>query len=81
MNNMTGITSGAGTAYPPGEDEFIPSFSGVRVAQSLDLYATVCLLSFDLWIQFTTLVFPNFSFFFCQKQMTESFEECVLWRI
>ena len=33
--NTTGATSGAETAYPTGEPEFIPGFSGVRVTRSL----------------------------------------------
>ena len=37
-SNTTGATNGAGTAYPSGAPEFIPSFSGVRVARSLVFY-------------------------------------------
>ena len=35
---MTGVTSGAGTAYA----EFSPVFSGVRVTRSLVLWIVVC---------------------------------------
>ena len=35
---MTGVTSGAGTAYPSGAPEFTTGFSGVRVTWSLVLY-------------------------------------------
>jgi hypothetical protein len=30
-NNMAGVTCGAGTAYPSGTSEFVPSFRGVSV--------------------------------------------------
>jgi hypothetical protein len=36
-SNTTGVTSGAGTAYPSGAPEFTPVFSGIRVARSLVL--------------------------------------------
>ena len=49
---MTGATSGAGTVYPSGAPEFIPGFSGVRVARSLDF----CVL-FDRSIVFLLTVF------------------------
>ena len=49
-----GVTRGAGTAFHSGAPEFIPSFSGVRVARSLIFYLVVCrslfvLLSFFFW--------------------------------
>ena len=34
-SNMTGVTSGAGTANPSGPPEFTPVFSGIHVTQSL----------------------------------------------
>ena len=37
--NTTGVTSGAGTAYPSGAPKFTPMFSGFRVTRSLVLYA------------------------------------------
>jgi hypothetical protein len=35
--NTTGVTSGAGTAYPSGAPELTPVFSGVRATRSLVL--------------------------------------------
>ena len=43
--NTTGATSGTGTAYP----EFIFSFCGVRVAQSLVFYVVFCVPLFVLF--------------------------------
>jgi len=47
-------TCGAGTAYPSGALEFIPGFSGIRVARSLVFCEMFCrslfvLLSFFFW--------------------------------
>jgi hypothetical protein len=47
MNNTTGATSGAGTAYPSGTLEFTPVFSGVSFLYSV-LYIVVC--PFDLFL-------------------------------
>jgi len=51
---MTGVTSGAGPAYPSWSLEFTSVFGGVRVAQSLVFYVVFCrslfvILSFLLW--------------------------------
>ena len=54
---MTGVTSGAGTAYHSVAPEFAPVFSGVRVTRSLVLY--VCFV--DLCLSFCTF----FSFGYC----------------
>ena len=54
--NTTGVTSGAGTAYPYGVPEFTPGFSGVRVTRSLVLY--VCFVD-------RCLSFCSFSFGHC----------------
>ena len=54
--NTTGVTSGAGTAYPSGVPEFTPGFSGVRVTRSLVLY--VCFVD-------RCLSFCSFSFGHC----------------
>jgi len=35
---VTGVTSGAGTAYPSGEHGFTPVLSGIRVGQYLVFY-------------------------------------------
>jgi hypothetical protein len=53
-SNTTGSTSGVGSVYHSGAHEFIPSFTGVRVAQSLVCCGVFCrslfvLLSFFLW--------------------------------
>ena len=66
--NITGITSGTGTAYSSGAPEFTPGFRGVRVTQSLVLclcfvvrclfffFCPLCCLSFfDLRILITSL--------------------------
>jgi hypothetical protein len=47
--NTTGATSGAGTAYPSGAQEFTPVFSGIRVTRSLVLCVCFmdCCLSFS----------------------------------
>jgi hypothetical protein len=52
-SNTTGVTSGAGTANISGALEFIPGFSGVRVAWSL-----VFCVEFWIWL------FVLLSFFF-----------------
>ena len=49
-SNKTGVTSGAGTAYPSREHGFTPVLSGVRVAQSLI---------------FCRSLFDHFSLFLC----------------
>jgi hypothetical protein len=69
--------SGAGTAYPSGEPEFTPGFSGVRVTRSLVLcvcfidrclsfctfsFWSLCCLSFDLQILITLLIASNSSY-------------------
>jgi hypothetical protein len=51
---MTGVTSGAGTAYLSGATEFTPVFSEVRVTRSLVLF--VCFVDRCL----------SLSFFFCR---------------
>ena len=43
---MTGVTSGAGTAYPSGAPEFTPIFGGVCAAWSLVFCVAFCSLSF-----------------------------------
>jgi hypothetical protein len=74
---MTGVTSGAGTAYPSRAPEFTPIFSEVQVAPSLvfcedfcrSLFVLVyfffwplcCLYCFDLQILITPLAFSNSS--------------------
>jgi hypothetical protein len=51
--NMKDVTSGAGTAYPPRAPEFItPSFSGLRVAQSLVFFVMFCRWLFVLLSSF-----------------------------
>jgi len=40
-SNTTGVTSGAGTAYPSGAPEFTPIFSGVPVPLSLVFYVVL----------------------------------------
>ena len=37
-NNMAGVTCGAGTAYPSGTSEFVPSFRGVSVVHVVIFY-------------------------------------------
>ena len=74
---FTGVTCGAGIAYPYGAHEFIASFSVVRVTRSFvfcvvffrSLFAILslffwplCCLSFDLWILITSLVSSNSSY-------------------
>ena len=44
--NTMGATSGAGTAYPSGELEFIPVFSGIHVTRSLVCRSLFVLLYF-----------------------------------
>ena len=53
---MTGITSGAGTAFLSGASEFTPSFSGARVTRSLVLY--VCFVI--LCLSFSPFSFGHF---------------------
>jgi hypothetical protein len=45
-----GATSGAGTAYPSGEPEFIPVFSKVRFTRSLVLYVCFIDLCLFFWL-------------------------------
>ena len=63
----TGVTSGAGTAYPSRALEFTPGFSGIRATRSLLLYVCFvnrhlyfwllhCLFFFDIRIQITPLL-------------------------
>ena len=52
--SKTNASSGRGTAYPSGEREFTPVFSGIRVTSSLILCVMFCrslfvLLSFFIW--------------------------------
>ena len=54
-SNTTGVTSGAGTAYPSGAPEFTSCFSGVRVTRSLVLY--VCFI--DRCLSFCTFSFGH----------------------
>ena len=61
--NTTGVTSGAGTAYPARTPEFTPVFSGIRDAQSLVFCVMFCrslfvLLSFFFW-SFDCIVCPS----------------------
>jgi len=61
--NTTGVTCGAGTAYPSGTSEFTPGFIGVRVTRSLVLcvfFVDRCLSHgpFSFWI-FIVLVHWN----------------------
>jgi len=75
--NTTGVTSGAGIAYPSGAPEFTSMFSGVRVTRSLVLcvkvlrslfvplsifFSSLCCLSFDLRILITPLVSSDYPF-------------------
>ena len=75
INNMAGTASGTVPVYPSGVHEFTLDFSGVRVAQYLDVlrfvdqcvsYVFFSLLTFVfvyLWVYgFTPLVSSNFSF-------------------
>jgi len=50
---MTGVTSGAGIAYPSGAPAFTPGFSGVRVTRSLAL----CVCFVDHCLSFWTSSF------------------------
>ena len=64
--HMTGVTSGAGTAYPPGTPDFTSCFSGVHVARSLVFCVMFCrslvvFLYLFLWL----LVSSNPSFMVC----------------
>jgi hypothetical protein len=52
---MTGVTSGAGTAYTSGAPEFTSGFSGVHVSRSLVLY--VCFV--DRCLSFCTFSFGH----------------------
>ena len=54
--NTTGVTSGAGIAYPSGAPEFTPVFSGVRVTRSLVLY--ICFV--DRCLSFYTFSFGHY---------------------
>ena len=54
--NTTGVTSGAGTAYPSGAHEFTPGFSGVRVTRALVL----CVCFVDCCLSFNTFSFGHF---------------------
>ena len=51
-SNMTGVTSGAGTAYPSGEHGFTPVLSGIRVGQYLVFYVVVFLYHGCLFLLF-----------------------------
>ena len=75
--NTTGITSGAGTAYPSGALEFTAVFDGVRVTRSLvvcicfvdrclslcplSFWPLCCLFFFELRILITSLISSNSS--------------------
>ena len=61
MNNTTGATSGAGTAYPSGTLEFTPVFSGVSAARSLVSCIVFCIL---LFVPLTFFFWPLFCLFF-----------------
>jgi hypothetical protein len=64
--SLTGVTSGAGTAYPSGYQSSPPVFSGVRVTRSLVLY--VCFV--DLCLSFCTFLFwPLFYLLFFDIQI------------
>jgi len=52
---MTGVTSGAGNAYPSGEPEFSHGFSGVRVTRSLGL----CVCFVDRCLSFCPFSFGH----------------------
>ena len=41
-SNTTGVTCGAGTAYPSGTPEFTPDFSGICAAQHLVFCVVFC---------------------------------------
>ena len=43
-----GATYDAGTAYPSGEDDFTPDFSGIGVAQSLVFCVVFCRSSLSI---------------------------------
>jgi hypothetical protein len=47
-SNKAGATNGAGYVLPSGAPEFNPSFSGVRVSQSLGLYSVFVLFPLDI---------------------------------
>ena len=51
--NTTGVTSGAGTAYPSEAPVFTSVFSGVRVTRSLVLY--ICFVDRFMYIFFCSL--------------------------
>ena len=74
---LTGVTCGAGIAYPYVAHEFAAGFSVVRVTQSLVFcgvfsrslfvllslfFWPLCCLSFDIWILMTSLVSSNSSY-------------------
>ena len=76
-SNTTGVTCGAGNAYPSGAPEFTTVFSGVRFARYLDfcemfyrslfvllfvfLWPLYCLSFLDLRYLITPWIFSNFS--------------------
>jgi len=57
----TGTISGAGTAYPYGEHEFIPIISGVGVAQPLLFCVVFCRSLFHFLLIFAFSVFLRFT--------------------
>jgi len=71
---MTGVTSGAVTAYPSRAPEFTPTISGVHVTRSIVLcvcfvdrclsfffWPLCCLFFFEIWIPITPLLSSNSS--------------------
>ena len=61
-------TSGTGTAYPSGEPEFTPVFSGVRVTRSLVL----CVCFVDRYLSFCPFSFGHCVFCPSQVRFTDS---------
>jgi hypothetical protein len=65
-----GNSSGSETTYPIGASEFIPSFSGVSLAQSFVFYVMFCIsLSFCLFVVVLSCLsdypFDIFKLFLC----------------
>ena len=74
MSNTKGATCAAGSAYPSGAPEIVPSFCGVCVAQSLVFFVVssvllfVCLsfsilaMALSVYFRFMSLTVPLVSF-------------------
>jgi hypothetical protein len=83
---MTCVTSWAGTANLSGAPEFTPFFSGVHIAQSLVLLIILCpfsfdhcIVSFDLQLLITSLLFGIFKLFLSSNFILKHYYKTVFF--